>query len=123
MHWPTVLDLHGKVLVARGYRGGFCEKLLEASPMSDRANASRLQDGPAAGQGQANQRWWQRLCDNIFKKKKIKSIRALFAARERSDNSADTKVSEEGGGGGAPGTRAEILLQPEEQTTVRQAVP
>ena len=34
-----------------GYRGGFCEKLLEASPMSDRANTSQLQDGPAAGQG------------------------------------------------------------------------
>ena len=25
-----------------GYRGGFCEKLREASPMSDRASASRL---------------------------------------------------------------------------------
>ena len=25
-----------------GYRGGFCEKLLEASPVSDRANASWL---------------------------------------------------------------------------------
>ncbi|GAB0207035.1 BDNF/NT-3 growth factors receptor [Grus japonensis] len=25
-----------------GYRGGFCEKLLEAHPVSDRANASRL---------------------------------------------------------------------------------
>ena len=35
----------------RGYRGGFCGKVLEASPMSNRANASRLQDGPAAGQG------------------------------------------------------------------------
>jgi len=31
--------------------------------------------------------------------------------RER-NNSADTKVSEEGGGGGVPGTRAEIPLQP-----------
>ncbi|GAB0186407.1 hypothetical protein GRJ2_001106000 [Grus japonensis] len=30
-----------------GYRGGFYQKLLEASPRSDRANASRLQDGPA----------------------------------------------------------------------------
>ena len=36
-----------------GYRGGFCEKLLEVSLMSDRANASRLQDGPTAGQGRA----------------------------------------------------------------------
>ena len=35
---------------------------------------------------------------------------------------ADTRVSEEGGGGGAPGVRKEIPLQPEE-TMVRQAVP
>jgi len=34
----------GKVLVVGGYRGGFCEKLREASPMSDRASASQLQD-------------------------------------------------------------------------------
>jgi len=39
-----------------GYRGGFCGKLLEPFPMSDRANASRLQDGPTAGQGRASQR-------------------------------------------------------------------
>ncbi|GAB0205849.1 acid sphingomyelinase-like phosphodiesterase 3b [Grus japonensis] len=38
------------------------------------------------------------------------------------NNSADTKVREEGGGG-APGTRAEIPLQPLEKTMVRQAVP
>ena len=51
-----VLGLHGKVLLAgAGYRGGFCEKLLEASPVSDRANASRLQDEPATSQGQAHQ--------------------------------------------------------------------
>ncbi|GAB0205629.1 hypothetical protein GRJ2_003028500 [Grus japonensis] len=36
---------------------------------------------------------------------------------------ADTEVSEEGGGGGAPDARAEIPLQPLEKTTVRQAVP
>ncbi|GAB0178358.1 zinc finger and BTB domain-containing protein 5 [Grus japonensis] len=50
------------------------------------------------------------------------------AVRERSEkkcernNSADTKVSEEGGGEGAPGARAEIPLQPMEKTMVRQAV-
>ena len=38
-------------------------------------------------------------------------------------NSADTKVSEEGGGGGAPGSGAEIPLQPLGKTMVRQAVP
>ena len=42
----TVLGLHGKVLVVGGYRGGFCKKLLEASPVSDRANTSRLQTDP-----------------------------------------------------------------------------
>ena len=41
-----------------GYRGGFCEKLLEASPRSDGANANWLQDGPAAGQGWAHQQRW-----------------------------------------------------------------
>ena len=38
------------------------------------------------------------------------------------NNSADTKASEEGGGG-APGTGAEIPLQPMVKTMVRQAVP
>jgi len=39
------------------------------------------------------------------------------------NNSADTKVYEEGGAGGGPGTRAEIPLQPMEKTTVSQNVP
>jgi len=33
----------------RGYRGGFCEKLLESSAMFDGANASWLQEAPTAG--------------------------------------------------------------------------
>jgi len=106
---------------------GFCEKLLEASPMSDRPNASWLQDGPVAGQGRAHQQWWKHLCDNIFKKGKKKT--AVQQQPERgvriceSNNSADTKVSEGGGGRGAPGTGAEVPLQPMEKTMVRQAVP
>ncbi|KAK4810783.1 hypothetical protein QYF61_008755 [Mycteria americana] len=39
------------------------------------------------------------------------------------NNSADIKVSEEGGGGGAPGARPEIALQPVVKTMVRQVVP
>jgi len=39
------------------------------------------------------------------------------------NNSADTKGSAEGAGGGAPGAEAEIPLQPMEKTMVRQAVP
>ncbi|GAB0182848.1 AN1-type zinc finger protein 5-like [Grus japonensis] len=38
------------------------------------------------------------------------------------NNSADTKVSDEGGGGGAPGTRAEIPLQTMVKTIVKQDV-
>ncbi|GAB0176111.1 acid sphingomyelinase-like phosphodiesterase 3b [Grus japonensis] len=37
--------------------------------------------------------------------------------------SADNKVSEEGGAGGAPGARVKILLKSVEKTMVRQAVP
>ena len=39
------------------------------------------------------------------------------------NNSADTQVSAEGGGGGAPDTRAEIPLQPVVKAMVKQAVP
>ncbi|GAB0207612.1 acid sphingomyelinase-like phosphodiesterase 3b [Grus japonensis] len=39
------------------------------------------------------------------------------------NNSVDTKVSEEGEGGGAPGAGAEIPLQPVVKTMVRQAIP
>ncbi|KAK4832385.1 LOW QUALITY PROTEIN: hypothetical protein QYF61_022240 [Mycteria americana] len=39
------------------------------------------------------------------------------------NNSSDTKVSEEGGGGGVPGVRAEIPLRSVVKTMVRQAVP
>ncbi|GAB0202867.1 hypothetical protein GRJ2_002752300 [Grus japonensis] len=39
------------------------------------------------------------------------------------NNSADTKVSEEGEGEGVPGIEAEVPLQPLEKTMVRQAVP
>jgi len=41
---------------------------------------------------------------------------------ERGQHSDYTKVSEEGGGGGAPGATAEIPLQPVEKTMVSQAV-
>ena len=40
-----------------------------------------------------------------------------------SNNSADTKVNEEGGARGVPGTRAEIPLQPVVQPMVRQLCP
>ena len=61
----------------------------------------------------------------LRREKKKPSITA-FSARERRwcerNSSAHTQVRE-GGGGGAPGTRAEIPLQLMEKTLVRQAVP
>ena len=41
----------------------------------------------------------------------------------RENTLQDTKVSEEGRGGGAPGAGADIPLQPMGKTMVRQAVP
>jgi len=43
---PPALALRGKVLVAGGCRGDFCEKLLDASPMSDRASATGSKTDP-----------------------------------------------------------------------------
>jgi len=51
----NVVGLCGKVLVVGDYRGGCCEKLREASPISDKASVSRLQDRPTTGQGPAHQ--------------------------------------------------------------------
>lgn len=50
-----VLGLCSKVLVAGGYRGGFGEKPLDTSPLSDRGKVNWLQDGPTTGQRQARQ--------------------------------------------------------------------
>jgi len=57
--------------------------------MSDKASASQLQDGPAAGQCQANQQRWYHLCDNIFKKGKKKP-----AAKWQSKEKSETNVRE-----------------------------
>lgn len=45
------LGLCGLVLVAGGSRGGFSEKLLEASSTSNRDRVNQLQYGPATGHG------------------------------------------------------------------------
>ncbi|GAB0188779.1 AN1-type zinc finger protein 5-like [Grus japonensis] len=102
--------------------------------MPNRANASWLQGESVAGQGQAHQRQWWCPWDNTVKKRekrnphKTQNCTSATAAREKSENlkeicernnSADTKVSEGGGKGGAPGAGAEIPFQP----MVRQAVP
>ena len=94
--------------------------------MSNGANASRLKMDPllakaepisdgGSASGITDLRKGKKLLRNGSQKTEVRIC-------ER-NNSADTKVSEEGGGGGAPGAGAEIPLQPVGKTMVRQAVP
>lgn len=71
---PSLLGFCGKVLVVGGYKDGFFGKLLETSPISNRDWTNWLQDGPATGQGQACQWWWEHLWDSRAKKKKQKVL-------------------------------------------------
>ncbi|PKU43719.1 protein pxr1-like [Limosa lapponica baueri] len=64
--------------------------------------------------------------DNIFRKGKKPAVQQQPERGVRiceRNNSADTKVTEEGGGGGAPGAGAKLPLHPVVKTMVRQAVP
>ena len=111
-----------------GYRGGFCKKLLEASPGLEREPipaGSEMDPPPAKAEpisdsGNASgitflrrKKSWDR-----GKRQLERGVRTC-----KRNNPADTKVSEEGGGGDAPGAGAEIPLQPVVKTMVRQAVP
>jgi len=64
-----------------------------------------------------------------LRRKKKKTLHNGILQQERrvgicqKNNSADTTVSEGGGRGGAPSTRAEIPLQPMEKTTVSPCSP
>ncbi|GAB0185750.1 hypothetical protein GRJ2_001040300 [Grus japonensis] len=79
--------------------------LAKAEPISNGGSASGItvKKGKKPTRSNCNQKRGVRICER--------------------NNSADTRVSADGGGGGASGARAEILLQPMEETMVRQAVP
>ncbi|GAB0209984.1 acid sphingomyelinase-like phosphodiesterase 3b [Grus japonensis] len=79
------------------------------------AKAEPISDGGSASVITYLRRGGENLLHNSSQKRGVRIC-------ER-NNSADTKVSEEGGGGGAPGTRAKIPLQPMVKTMVKQAVP
>ncbi|GAB0180598.1 acid sphingomyelinase-like phosphodiesterase 3b [Grus japonensis] len=78
--------------------------LAKAEPISDSGSASGVTE---LRRGKKHQ-------------EQLQSVRGV-KIREN-NNSADTQVSAEEGGGGAPGAGAEIPLQPVEKTMVRQAV-
>ena len=96
--------------------------------MSDKVNASGFQDGPPlakaepiSNSGSASGITYLRKAKEVTGEWQLQPERGV--RRCERNNSADTKVSEEGGGGGAPGAGAEIPLQPMVKTMVRQAVP
>lgn len=78
-----------RLVAGGGYRGGFCEKLLEASTVPKGANASQLWHNRIKKGG-------EQLCNNLQLERGVGEC-------ER-NSCADTKVSE-GGGGGAPEQR------------------
>lgn len=70
------------VCVAAVYTGVCSEKLLVAFPVSSRANASQLGDGPTNGQGWAHYLQWWHLWDNRKEWRKKKKKPCTIAARE-----------------------------------------
>lgn len=79
-----VFQVGGKGFVLGDYRSGICEKMPEASPMSNRAKTSELQDGPTNGQGQIHQQPQQH--PGIMHLRWGKSAGTTTAAQERSKN-------------------------------------
>ena len=119
----------GKVLIAGVYRGGFCEKLQEASPyLIKPVPASSKTDLPLAKAKPMSNGGSTSVIAYVRRGRK-KNCREMAVDGERGvrlcerNNSADTKVSEEGRGGGARDAGAKNLpLQLMMKTMVRQVV-
>lgn len=70
----------------------------------------------------------QQLCDNILTRGGETAVQQQLQLKRgvricKRKNSANTKVTEEGGRGGALNTRVEITLQPVTKTTLRKTIP
>lgn len=86
-----------------GFGDVFCEKLLEASPMSKETSANQLQAGHSTDQNWVHPWRWEHLCHNKSGGKGGCGISATPEEWEygrEADSPADTKASEEG----APGS-------------------
>lgn len=79
---PLLLSISVLDFGRDGYRGGLCEKLPGSSSMSDRVNASWLQDRPVPGQGQVNQQQQMHLGGSILKNEKTGCSEEEIVARE-----------------------------------------
>lgn len=91
----------------RWHRGGVCAKLLEASPMSDTTNASwplLTKVKPICDDSSTSGMMYLRRGEE--KKHSSNQKRGMRTCERK--KSTDTKISEEGEGGGTTGTRVEI---------------
>ena len=122
-----VLGLCGKVLVVEVVTGvasvRSCWKLplcptepIPAGSKTDPPPAKAISDS-----GSTSGRTYLRRKKSCWDRQKWQPERRVRTCKRNSP--ADPQVSAEGGGGGAPGTGAEIPLQPVGKTMVRQAVP
>ena len=103
------------------YRAGCCEKLLSASPVSNRANTRRLQDGPVVSEAEPITGGGGVCVITYLRRgKDLQWDRGVRICGR--NNSADMKVNKEGEGGRAPGARVENPLLLMVKTMVRQAV-
>ncbi|KAK4832525.1 hypothetical protein QYF61_023857, partial [Mycteria americana] len=111
-----------------GCSGGFCEKTPEAAPcQTEPASAASNTDlllakaEPISDIGSASVRVKKFLRGGERKMWHSSCERGVGICEK--NNSTDTKVNEEGVGGGAPGARAGISLQPMMKTMVKHVVP
>jgi len=88
-----------------------CQKLplclIEPVPVSSKMDPPLAKAKPVSNDGSTSG-------ITYLRSRKKTLLKNIFPAGGRSGNPTDTKVSEEGGGRGAPGTRAEVPLQPME---------
>ncbi|PKU39468.1 protein pxr1-like [Limosa lapponica baueri] len=95
-----------------------CGEDHEPTPASSKIDPLLTKAEPISDSGSASGITYLRWRKNAVQQQPEREVRIC----ER-NSPADTKDSEEGAGGGAPGVRAEIPLQPVVKTMVRQAVP
>ena len=121
----SVLDLHGKILgagvstvVASVSRCQFCICPRKPVPASSKTDLLLAKTEPISNGGNLSVITYLRMGKKLLRNSSWeRGVRIC----ERM-NSTGTQLSEEGGGGGAPGVGAEISLQPVVKTMI-QAIP
>lgn len=104
-------------------RGAHCRlwKETRGCPMPDTASSRCLCNRPNTGHSWAHQpSWWYLLWKHIKERAKMPKCAGEEGWGECEKTAMWTPMSEEEGGGGAPGAPADIPLQPREETPLEQ---